>query len=1438
MCQKDSQSIDDYYEAATNIITMYASAGMVAPDSEQQAITFMRGADTKRYGQAVSRLDNEVKFSRGAYPKTLSDMYMYLHEYTPEVNKPDPVQTAAMQTVYKAIAKDQKKKAKEQKSQQQQQKAESKQETSGKRGGKDGANKKSNATTTDKPTDSQRAPPTPCRTCASLGFPGEMHWHSKCPRQDEAIAILTRHAAECSGVKSGTSAKPTHTSHVINHGGSSMPSAAVSSQDADPYAGATYYANLNATFTVRSAVLSNSHKPRPDNDYNVLLDNQSTVDLIHNPNLLANIRDLEHPQEVSGLGDNIVTAHKCGELRYFGTVLYAPDAGVNVISYAKASDNDAFELGYIGRPTDKFWLLASDRLFTFERCGLNYVCDMRTNKPTSPPLERRTAFPMLSDVPEKPTEPPDIVSAVANPSTHKQSVISSLLKHPLFRTVAESEARCTKREVTSARRAGNFLALLGYPSIARAVEAIKAGAFTDLDFTISDLHRFVRIYGPVIAALKGKTRTYKPEIIPFEPVPRTVQEGQQLHLDLMFVEGDPYLISVSKPLSLGMITHLGGSKSAPVVQTALLNIINVYKRHGFRILSVSSDEEGGIRAFEATLSSMGVHLQILAAGTPDTPVERLIQTVKNGARCTIFTLPYTLAFSDMKFLIEYIMLCVNMLCNSQRVYGVSPREAFTGRKVSVKRDLRAPFGAYLQATAINTIKNSLAPRTEGCIALVPLCNQEGAVKCLKLETFQVINRSQFKIISPIPDEVITLLNKRAASQKRQLPKEPIFTLNGRAIQVHHDDLDDPADPLIAGVEPAQHLIEPAAQQQQPHQEHTDPVPPAVVEPAIAPLPPVDNIANDGGVVVEDVSDSDDEDDIGATEPTVPETTVPVPPPAEPPPQRSSGRKRRSTADANPDYIYKITIKRALKQFGRDALLAATKEIAQMPDKNVFVPQDWRRLSNNQLRKVIRSSMFFKEKYDAAGNFEKLKARLVAGGDQQDRTVYSDTDISSPTVATSAVFIMAAIAAQERRHVVTVDIAGAYLNADMGDQEVLMNLDKTLAEILVKLKPEYKPFLRPDGTMIVKLTKALYGCIESARLWYENISKTLIALGFVQNPLDICVFNVVRNGKQCSIALHVDDLMITCALQETIEWIISALEAKYSTITVNRGEVHSYLGMVFDFRKPGSVKITMERYTKDILDSYQVRGTAQTPATENLFVIDANSPALDSEQADEFHSRVAKLLFLCKRVRPEILTAVGFLTTRVQAPPLQDDWNKLERVLKYLNGAPHMGIILSPDRDLSLLIYVDASYGVHWDAKSHTGMSIALGKGPIFVKSSKQRLVSKSSTEAELIGLSDCATQAIWTRNFLEQQGYKVGPATIYQDNMSTMQLAENGRSMSERTRHIHVRYYFIKDRIDSGEVEIKYMPTKLMIADILTKPLQGELFRALRAMLLNWYDED
>ncbi len=160
------------------------------------------------------------------------------------------------------------------------------------------------------------------------------------------------------------------------------------------------------------------------------------------------------------------------------------------------------------------------------------------------------------------------------------------------------------------------------------------------------------------------------------------------------------------------------------------------------------------------------------------------------------------------------------------------------------------------------------------------------------------------------------------------------------------------------------------------------------------------------------------------------------------------------------------------------------------------------------------------------------------------------------------------------------------------------------------------------------------------------------------------------------------------------------------------------------------------------------------------------------------------------------------------------------------------MILQCTKDIAILVYADASYDA--DGKSHTGVHITVGRGGVFFRSTKQKIVTKSSTESELIGLSDSLGQAIWTRDFLIEQGYKVGPAKVIQDNKSTITLTAKGRSTSDRTRHIHIRYFFVKDRVDSGEVDIEYKSTKLMLADLLTKPLQGDLFRAMRRELLNW----
>jgi hypothetical protein len=398
----------------------------------------------------------------------------------------------------------------------------------------------------------------------------------------------------------------------------------------------------------------------------------------------------------------------------------------------------------------------------------------------------------------------------------------------------------------------------------------------------------------------------------------------------------------------------------------------------------------------------------------------------------------------------------------------------------------------------------------------------------------------------------------------------------------------------------------------------------------------------------------------------------------------------------------------------------------------------------------------------------------------------------------------------------------------------MELDEVATAILCHIDSEkYQPFVAENGKMTVILDKALYGCIESARLWYYTIKDFLEKDGFKVNSQDICVFNKGDGDNQLTIGLYVDDLFISSINKKLVDDILAKLKAEYKEIKFVEGLEHNYLGMHMDFSKPGKVRITMNKYVDDMMDHYEVNGKASTPALENLFQVREDQPLLEESLQEIFHSRVAKILYLAKRVRLDLLTSVIFLATRVKKAT-NDDWFKLTRLLNYINSTRHLGIVLEADDLFTIISHIDASFAVHPDMRSHTGTTISLGKGTVFGKSTKQKLMSKSSTEAELIGLSDGFPQVIWTRNFLIEQGYDVPPGTIYQDNQSTITMIKKGRSTSERTRHINIRFFFIKDKLDNGELTVEYLPTEEMIADILTKPLQGELFRKLRAKLLNW----
>jgi hypothetical protein len=766
---------------------------------------------------------------------------------------------------------------------------------------------------------------------------------------------------------------------------------------------------------------------------------------------------------------------------------------------------------------------------------------------------------------------------------------------------------------------------------------------------------------------------------------------------------------------------------------------------------------------------------------------------------------------------------VNCVPQYGRGLTTSPREAFTGKVVDYNKHLKVGFGDCVEAYAEDLITNTLKPRSVTSIALCPTGNVRGSWYLLNLESGRVITRDNFKVL-PMPQAVIEKINDKAKREGKAIDKKRLVWKAYKNQDEADDEDFDAADPAEA--DNVEQLIE-DLQGGAEYEDAPDDEIGGVMPPYFNQQDEEDPDASSVDGEEESVSDGVRDEDV------VVEDHVPY---QEPPP-RYNLRPRAYQHN----YVFEVhrvlgnpevepgnlTLRQglALGQIGEDS---AKSELSQLEDFNTWTAVHRKDVLKQKLRQVIRSKMFMRMKRDG-----RLKSRLVAGGHMQLRSMYTEEDTASPTVSTQSAFMVAAIAGAERREVRTIDVVGAYLHCPI-EKEVYMELDPLLSKLLCQLKASYAKFVDPTtGKILVRLNKALYGLVESAKLFYKSLSETLKADGFTVNPYDVCVFNKIANGTQITVCFHVDDLMCTSRSKEMLDALEELLLRTYKEIKVHYGNKHDYLGVDYTFHEDGTVEVSMERYVGEVLAAHPVKGTAATPALEDLFTIREKSPPLLKKEAEEFHSATAKLLYVGKRARGDILTAVAFLTTRVKAPT-EDDKIKLTRVLKYLQGTKSLVLTLSAD-SAHVLLYIDASFATHGDYKSHTGVTISLGGGAVYAASSKQKLNSKSSTEAELIGVSDGLTQGLWTRNFLEQQGLKIGelPVRLFQDNLSTKALMERGRSASARTRHVNIRFFFVKDRMDCGEVQVEYLPTDEMVADLLTKPVQGELFRKLRAKLLN-----
>jgi Reverse transcriptase (RNA-dependent DNA polymerase) len=292
---------------------------------------------------------------------------------------------------------------------------------------------------------------------------------------------------------------------------------------------------------------------------------------------------------------------------------------------------------------------------------------------------------------------------------------------------------------------------------------------------------------------------------------------------------------------------------------------------------------------------------------------------------------------------------------------------------------------------------------------------------------------------------------------------------------------------------------------------------------------------------------------------------------------------------------------------------------------------------------------------------------------------SREDVSSPTVNTESTLLTAVIEAEEERGVATCDIPNAFIQTKVEEKDedgnrTIMKIRGILIDVLCKMDPAYREHVIVENKqkiLYVHITKAIYGLLASAMLFYRSFTQDLIGYGFIINPYDPCVANKQVEGKQMTVSWHVDDVKVSHINSRHVDDFITWIKQIYGAIgdvKTTRGKLHEYLGMKLDYTVKGQVSIDMVDYVNKMINDFQTKyligAKVTTPWNENLFKVNESSPGLTKEMAEQFHKTTAQGLFLCKRGRPDVSPVIAYLTTRVKFSN-QDDWMKLIRMMKFL-----------------------------------------------------------------------------------------------------------------------------------------------------------------------------
>ena len=494
-------------------------------------------------------------------------------------------------------------------------------------------------------------------------------------------------------------------------------------------------------------------------------------------------------------------------------------------------------------------------------------------------------------------------------------------------------------------------------------------------------------------------------------------------------------------------------------------------------------------------------------------------------------------------------------------------------------------------------------------------------------------------------------------------------------------------------------------------------------------------------------------------------------------------------------------------------------------QSVKIPKDWREAKNdpkwheamreelsalekNQTwdlvklpagKRVVTCKWVFTVKQTPEGKVERCKARLVARGYSQTYGIDYD-ETFAPVAKMSTVRILISCATNFGWPLHQLDVKNAFLHGDLQE------------EVYMEVPPGWS---KPEASgMVCKLKKSLYGLKQSPRAWFDRFRWALCDMGYKQCNGDHTLFYRHLGRKITMLAVYVDDIIITGDNEAEIECLKKNLSKQFEVKDL--GQLRYFLGIEIA-RSPKGIFLSQRKYVLDLLSETGMLGCrpASTPIDPNHKLCAESGDPVNKES---YQKLVGKLIYLC-HTRPDISYAVS-VVSRYMHDPRSGHLDAVNRILKYLKGSPGKGLMFKSHGHLNVEGYCDADWASSLDdRRSTSGYCVFVGGNLVSWRSKKQPVVSRSTAEAEYRAMSQGLCEILWVRNLLsELKVLRKGPSMLHCDNKSAISIANNP-VQHDRTRHIEIDRFFIKEKIDDGVIVLGHVTSNEQVADCLTKGL-------------------